>query len=725
MKKLKSFLNKPSIKDLGNSVPLFSIIFIAGFIIAAAILTLDPSNIHEGKLLAFESYAKAYNMEWGTFTANGEYETLVYYIIPFLLGLSQFMFLHYKKQCYSVLSFPVSRKTIFNNRVVFPFIIIPIALVIIKLIALSQNIAIFGLSFELIFFWLEHILRIFSITLFSYTTAIVFSILCGRYLEAAFAGFSFLALPLAVIKTVSYIWEEAFFGLEIWPSFLSSSLILEYISMFSQYFVGSFIMHNALTFKEKIDVTLIVISLLYIILSVVALILIKRYFIKGHKAENSGFKGVSKIANFIICFTPAVFASVFVMGAVMSGFLKIRQIKTLPIFYLSGILTALIVAYIIGIIIHFSPKKALKALVSGGAVGGGIIVVAVVCAVCGLSVFNKVPSAEDVEEIRFSSPYRISYESTENEPVNMGVLNGYEYCFTSEKDITLTLELLESALENRDQNVGQDMTFYIRTKDGEMINARFDLSNTVTSKKSLELWETDAVKERIENLLFPERFPVETTFEGENPPKEPKIKYNESSVTITSLYNVKTKKALSENDLNKLRDAALKDSLKLTVEEKYFPNSKLYGTVIFSLQLDGLTSLREGYSASSTACQIPVHENSVNTIKALKELNLYESLFKEQEIVNAYTMDLEELRTFRINEYRFTPPSLWYNADSGNLITKEKFDTSKANQILDPNKIDELITNSQRYYYTEGSEMQALIVEYKEPSDAYTIYFLP
>ncbi len=725
MKKSKSFLNKPSVKDLGNSVPLFSIIFVAFFVGMVTYLTLNPSNVHEGVFLAFRDYAKSLNNEWGTFTAIEDYGTIVYVLLPFLLGLSQFMFLHYKKKCYSVLSFPVSRKTIFNNRVVFPFILIPIAIVIIKFIALSQNIAIFGFSFELMFFWFEHILRILSITLLSYTTTIVFSILCGRYLEAAAAGFSFLTLPLAVIKIVSYIWEEAFFGLETCPSSLSSSLILEYISVFSPYCGNSFVMHNALSFKEKIDVPLIVISLLCIILSVVALILIRHYFINGYKAENSGFKGVSKIANFIICFTLATLAACYVMGAVMSGFLKVRQIKTLPIFYLSGILTALIVAYIIGIIIHFSPKKALKSLVSGGAVGGGIIVVAVVCAVCGLSVFNKLPSAEDVEEIRFSPSWRIPYESTENEPVNMGALNGYEYCFTSEKDITLVLELLESALENRDENVGQDMTFCIRTKDGDMIDARFDLSNTVTSKKSLELWETDAVKERIENLLFPEQFPVEPTFEGENPPKEPKIKYKESSVTITSLYNVKTKKVLSENDLNKLRDAALKDSLKLTVEEKYFPNSKLYGTVIFSLQLDGLTSLREGYSASNTVCQIPVHENSVNTLKVLKELKLYECLFKKQEIINAYTMDLEELRTFRINEHLFTPPSLWYNADSGNSITKENFETSKANQILDPNKIDQLITDSQKYYYTEGSEMQALIVEYKEPSDTYAIYFLP
>ncbi len=110
-------------------------------------------------------------------------------------------------------------------------------------------------------------------------------------------------------------------------------------------------------------------------------------------------------------------------------------------------------------------------------------------------------------------------------------------------------------------------------------------------------------------------------------------------------------------------------------------------------------------------------------LEVLKKAGLYDSLFKKREILNAYTIDLQTLKDETRKPYTpFAPDSIYFNAGT---IAKEELDTALCNQLLDSEKIDSLINESQRYYYTEDKDMQALVVEYKNLPDQYMIYFLP
>ncbi len=204
MKKLKSFLSKPSVRDIMNALPIFTIVFITVFMIVEVLICLDPTRYKDGIFLGFKEYSAGYMAgdepysPLLTFTVIEYYETYLFLIIPFLTGLSQFMFLHNKNSCYSLFSFPVSKKTVFNNRVTLPFAAFVVITLVIKLIALDQNIMLYGFSVKLLLYWFSHIFRLLSIALLGYATAVVFSILCGKTLEAAIAGVSLHLFPWAL-----------------------------------------------------------------------------------------------------------------------------------------------------------------------------------------------------------------------------------------------------------------------------------------------------------------------------------------------------------------------------------------------------------------------------------------------------------------------------------------------------------------------------------------------
>ncbi len=711
MKKSKSYLSKPSTKDLANSLPLYSIIFIIGFIFFLAIFTLEPSNVSDGKFLGFSSYSRSLNNEWLTFTvANVEYENSLFMLLPFLLGLSQFMFLHYKNKSYSTFSFPLSRKTIFNNRVVLPFVLIVIATLIIKIIALDQNVMIFGFSFRLFLYWIIHIFRILSVALLSYSTAIVFSILCGRYLEAAIAGLSLHLFPMVFILFVGKVTETTLYGVSGSVAFASADEFFRSGYVFASDSLCQFNCYKGIGTFYLFDYISTYIPLLYIAISIVALVIIKRYFVKSYKAEICGFKGVSKLANFIICLTPVTFAGFYAISITYHQIFVIPPRKLLPVVYIASILVMLLVAYICGLLIHFSFKKAKGTLISGVAMSVVLILFSVFFATDMFGIFNKLPEEDEIKEIML-------VPSDRNEAsTNMGILNGPVYKLNSPEDIRKCLEFNEAIIKNRRENVGQSVGVYFELKNGEMVHRTYHYLDTASSKASLEMWNTDAVKADIEKQLFPDNYLTENG-------KKVNCNYEESRVVMFSQYHARTTNKLDKAQLDFLRTAVLKDNRNLSVNDKYFPNSQYLGTLNFTIHLNEAAEINAGYATTVTYYNTPVYENSTETIKALKQLKLYDKLFKEQKILNAYIVDLNVLRNeIKKSEYISAPNPIYYDAG---MVAKSQIDLSICDQILDPNKIDSLISESQRYYYTESSDMDALLMEYEQNTDDYIIYFLP
>ncbi len=711
MKKNNNYFSKPDFKDLLNSFSLISGIFVVVFLTVVLILTL-PLN----SLSAFKTYSESMNNEWGLFAINHDYETIPYILFPFLLGLSQFMFLHYKKNCQAVFAFPVRRKTIFNNRIILPFALMLLGATIIKTVALAQNIEIFCYSTELLILWLINLFRLFSMALFTYSTAVVFAILCGRFFEAAVAGYSFLFIPLSLYLLGFETARNTLYGYA--ESDVMFFDLFTQISIFNLDSLGNFNCYGGFNLELSLKNPLFYVSIFYVAFSVIALISVKRYFIKKYKPENSGFRGVSKIANFIICISPACFAGYYAC-AIFARYVfdGPKSSKIVPI-YIITLLVIILFCLICTFFIHLSVKKIKGAITPLISLSLVVIILAGVYSSDIFGTYNKIPSAEKIQRIQINPPQPTYNVLPQSDSVNMGILKNLTfYTFNTPEDIEKCLDFYKVITENRDEETGYDIDILFLLKgENDFITRKFDFTDKEVVKAALKLWDTDAVKDSVTREFFPEGYPVETG-------QEIKCKYYDSSITIHSLYTARTVEKLEKEDFDALRKAVLKDTLNLSVEERYFPDTDYLGSIDFTITLDGYADLGNNQHGFISSPSTPVNENMTETIKVLKEIGLYESLFKKEEIVCAYTINVTELdKMIHFSMGENYPCPLYYIAGE---FQKSKLDLSLCNQLTDKEKVTELIKNSQRFYLTGEKEMTALVVSYKNDTDNYSVYFLP
>ncbi len=716
MKKLKSFLNKSSVRDMLNSLPVFSIIFSSIFIASIFIITLDPTHYYEGSFLEFSSFFRSYEKEAITFAVFSELETFPYALLPFLTGLSQYMFLHYKKQCYSVFSYPVNRKTIFVNRSAIPFIIIIAATVAIKLIALNENISLVGFSAELFAAWVINVIELLSTALISYTTAITLSILSGRYLEAAFAGLSLHIFPVVLVEFLRTIAQNTLYG--GYQRSVTDEIyhFLYDIYPFSQNNLSMVSVSENINFRENLTNPTFISSVIYILLCVIILLLTKYFFINFYKPEKCGFKGTSKIINFLIALTPVTYAGAVVLS-LLEGIFAYRYIplQYLPLVFVIVILTMILSSIVISVVINFTPKKLKSGVAPAVALSVILVVFGGICVSDLFGTYNKLPEKDNIEEVYLSvsnDSYEVANVFTES-----GVLNGYLYSFTSSDDIDLCLDIYKSAIENRTETVDYsvDITFWL--KNGSSITRTFACTNAKTVALSTKLWDSDSFRESTKKAIFPEKYCLNG--KGEKATCD----YDECKVLITSPYNASTKLTVSKEQFDSLRTAVAEDIKNISSEERHYPTAPQIGNLYFIIALSDAVQTDENYYSRSIHYNIAINGDMVKTIEVLKQTGLYNLFAKKQKVLNAYVMDLKELKEALVPSNTLIKTAL--PNFNGGKIAKHYLETENLDKLIDESKIDELIKDGQLYYLSFNKDMKVLVIEYENEANDYVVYLLP
>ncbi len=685
MKKSNQFSNKLiARKDLINSISALSAFLIVIFGIIMFLLVLSPEQDVNGKItFLIEQQLSALDTP-SLYHFCSEHENVFLFAIigGLSLGISQFEFLHRKKYASTLLSFGIKRNKIFLNRLIIPLALALFCIMLPYFIALKLNIETFGFKADMFPWFFFELIRVIRVFLTCYTISIVACIFTGRTIEAIAGAVSIAFLPLASATLTDIIFDLSLFGyagpyyshtadvlVKADPIFISSLT-------FSRGFDRA---HPINTPLDSDAIIQIVFSIIWILVSVAVIALANRYFCKKFKPESSGFKGNNKGMSIIISFTAPLFLSAIAIDYFKGQFSPIVSNSVTLLVFVLGIAFGFIASIISGLVIHLTHKKLKISLIGGLALGGTIGIVSILGITGIFGTYHNAPKSEEIKKIEIKAPYNEYFPNLYKEPYFIRQYtcgSSTALVITDKDDIETILELHKKASKKSEDATASKFEIVYTLKDGSTIIRNYEKLSCDATEEMLRLWDTKAAKEMYKKCLFPKSEDINNLYSNAAstsiPYEQPYIMdYNdETAFMLITTRDGEIKSLLgeiTEADFIKLKKAIYKDICQLNSSDWFTPEETQIGTLSFNF------SSYQQYSANGDfRLNFYINPNMKNTVKALKDLDLYKHFECKKEI--------EEVLVGDIRDY-----SIWENqslSESKNAEIHQPFFTSGSDGFI-------------------------------------------
>jgi len=634
MKKSKQSLNKiVAKKDLINSFSAISILLTFGYFVLMFLFILSPEKDYIDGGITYSLYdLLAYSsMKSYRFAFTPELVTLITVAVGLILGVTQFEFLHRKNYCSTLLSFSVNRKALFRNRFVLPLVAMVVGLMIPKFIALKFNVEVYGFSGELFSYFILDVLPVFQALFVSYTCAVTASMFTGRTVEAIAGTLSMAFLPTAVSILANEVFTCFLYGYGNYTTTLTAKL--------SRFEPFSFLTHlfaydtfdnetNINTLFSSTTIAQLIVSVIWIMASIIVMYLLMRHFKNKFKAENSGFKGINKIMVYITSFTLPVLVAEFTLDYIYSYCYPVVTTSTAVFATIIAIVIGIICAILCNFIIHFTFKKIKVALLSGCTICTLILAFILLSSTSLFGAYNKAPDIKEIESIDILTPYsdffpNLDYRTDFSDRYVHS--SGTTLHITEKEDIETVLEIHEAASKKGEKVTASTMTVSYQLKDGTEIVRNYKYLGTDATQMMTKLWDTKAAKQMYKKFLFPKLDVDESEksafgYYYENPEL---ADYNEEGAYLYITAKDGTQKSVlnevTEAEFIKLKNAIYKDICALNSEEWFTPEETQMGILSFNY------SNVIGYN-EHLYFDVYINKNMTNTLKVLKEIDIYKYL---------------------------------------------------------------------------------------------------
>lgn len=687
MKKSNQFSNKLiARKDLINSISALSAFIIVIFGILMFLMVLSPEQDKMAGKTTFyiEQSLHASDTPFLYHFCSEHENVFIFAILGGLaLGITQFEFLHRKKYCSTLLSFGIKRNRVFWNRLIIPLVLALFCIILPYTIALKLNIEVFGFKADMFPWFFFELVRVIRVFLTSYTISIVACIFTGRTIEAVAGAVSIAFLPLTAATLTDIIFDLSLFGyagpyyshtadvlVKADPTFISSLT-------FSRGFGRA---HPINTPLDSDAVIQIAFSIIWILISVAVIALANRYFCKRFKPESSGFKGNNKAISIIISFTAPLFLSAIAIDYFNGQFSPIVSNSVALLVIVLGIAFGFIASIISGLVIHLTHKKLKTSLIGGLALGGTIGIVSVLGITGIFGTYLNAPKAEEISKIEITAPFNEFFPNLNGEPyfISQYICNSTTaLVITDKNDIETILELHKKASKKSEDTTASKFEIVYTLKDGSTIIRNYEKLSCDATEEILRLWDTKAAKEMYKNCLFPK---LNGTENLEISPRysimgceHPYIMdyYDNDAFILIKKRDGEIKSVLdeiTEKEFTKLKNAIYKDICQLNSSDWFTPEETQIGTLSFSF-----ASYQNNYAPNEAKClNFYINPNMRNTVKALKDLDLYKHFECKKEI--------EEVLVGDIRDY-----SVWENqslSESKNAEIHQPFFTSGSDEFI-------------------------------------------
>lgn len=716
-KSRKSSDNLSSKKDLLNSFSVLTLVAIGIYFLVVLYSCLGP-YFQNNNVLTFQLVDELTRGGFSYHFSLTEVDPILVFIAPVVVALFQFRFLHQKEFCYTLLSFGIKRKRLYTNRMLIPLLALLIATVTVKAIALWVNIEVLGFSQQLLIYWITHITIYIQILLLNYSFTVFCCFLCGRTVEAGFASMSAILLPSALSLFINQMFYFSLYGYDQGYNGSGEDIVSKVLDLTNpfpfyncEYSISGYTDTTSLDLRPQL-----IVSSIWIFISIGLLIYNGIFFEKKYKPETSGFKGVNTKLVYLISLTAPLFLSYFLTDYIKGYYYPFIDTKIRAVTIVTVLLCSIIFAILCNFLVHFTFKRVKVALASGATIG----VVSVVALLLGFTgmfgTYNKLPDMEDIISIDISIPIISSLDDGATNSFNSSYGDSYMIPYiNSEKDISLAMDAHTAIIENTSPDFSGyfSITYYL--KDGTSYSRSYQNVSAEALEYCIKLWETDAVKQDIKTRLLPEE--DGSRFSCYMPAGFTHVKtecdFTNSDIKIISKQHVSTdiKELLDEEDFAELRRAVYDDLCDISYEEWYRPESKMLGSLSFNVvSIDYIEESPKPISEASSFT-IPVYESMTNTLEFLKEHGLYDRLAHTQpKILSVYVADLQEiteqdLEYVRINGSNIIHSSYYCNnfisgqyAEAAGFKTEKLTDMSLAEKYIDEGYNYYLIGNDSALY---------------------------
>ena len=216
---------------------------------------------------------------------------------------------------------------------------------------------------------------------------------------------------------------------------------------------------------------------------------------------------------------------------------------------------------------------------------------------------------------------------------------------TDKEDIETVLNLQKTVAESKGNATTSCFHLTYTLKDGSTITRNYTYPDEESTNELLKLWDTKAAKEMYKNFFFPkfngvenlDFTPVSMVLHHENPYI---MDYNDKDaymhITTRDLESQSVLDEITEAEFIKLKKAIYKDICNLSSSEWFYPEEEQLGAITFSY------ASYQRFSYESHGAKFYITPNMTNTIKALKDMGLYEHFDCKKEIKQVLVADIKE-----------------------------------------------------------------------------------
>lgn len=750
MKKSSVFSNKSvTFRDLLSNYSIFVLILLVIFAISFFVMTLGPTYFDGEFVFDITNHIKTKDGQYHYSSADSELVLLV--LIPFMVFLLQFSFLHKKSSCYTTLSFNVNRIKLYRNRLLLPLLFMLIVILATKLYVLKLNIDVYGIQPFLIQTFFSHLLIYIKIFLFTVFCTVFSCLMCGRTIEAVASGASIFALPSVASAFIGIINHLSLYGATDYSETIITRIAaaLNPLDSTDLYYLNVWDI-NSPYYKQLVDdlsyavpyyeqysppIQSIVISAVWIVALCIGLLALGKYFEKSYKPEKCGFKGVNAVTSSFSSITLPLYITLIVaMEFVYSTSYTVIPTALLFKYFVIGVLILISCALICNFLIHFTFKKVKYALI------GTLVSVIFSIALIGINstdifnTYNKLPDKDDIAEISLNLSYNsfLNINNTDANIFNDPYRLSPNFFVAKEEDsIEAAMDFHKSVINNRRADTDLHATITYNLKEGTTKEWEYSFLSDEAIVQSMNLRQTTIGEDYLRQKLLPDTI---TYPQGESP----EILHSKASLIISPLpgstfYPDLTK--ISEQDFRMLREAIFEDVLSLSKEEWFTPTDPCLGYIVIKVPVINASSKYDYYyDDDSKPFSTPIYNSMEKTIAVLKRLGFMDYFNAQTPIEEVYVADLSAMMDYiskdmdYIVERNEDLPQLTSGVIFSTLYSSIPFDkNTPLTKVENKAEWKSLFEKAYPYYYV-GAEKQGkviLVIFGENQPTKMAIYYIP
>lgn len=655
-------------------------------------------------VLVYQLYQMA---SWGSFIGYDYEDSwnlsLITFVAGLIVSLVQFRFLQVKTRCITVLSFGESRKSLFRKKFWFPLgtmVLMTIGFYIILLCTNKDLKAQFQILADEYF--ADMLIALLPLIV-GYTVGAFARIMCGKTDETFVFGASVCAFPFALFMVVDGIFSLSLKG---YYSFASGyynfsnytaddgHTVTTVLSLFDPlYTLNSNVygfeiknVYNGLWYE--MPAFYIIKNLVWIFVLVVLVFAVEKHFVEKFKAECCDKSGKNKSVRTMCALTIGLGVVALCLNVFYSLMCKDVSSVISVWMLLAAFIWALILTLILTALLYRKGTK-LRYSLLGFAVTAGISIIVYVISVTGCFGYSTyIPDTQKIKAVMISDVSNILPVDGTGYFYNGEESLYVDIAFKNPEEIELVKDIHRFVISEKKYDVTETFTVIYELENGALVYRTYPYLSEEACEKISTLWETRTVRDYYKVILNQDEELKGADYKAHWTSWKKSVSYNMNSKIIDAngfydsyyedatedvrtiadadslvIYSkddastLITNEEISPETMERLKKALYEDYMNMSARQHYKPQKQL-GVISLASCAAMLEEANNGWwdeeIGEKTAeqvleinhwslCRFPVTSDMVNTIKVLKDADVYKFFNSDLKISEAHLIDSQKL----------------------------------------------------------------------------------